>query len=276
MDHLFVIFQINEQDAESISATAVEPHIHDYEELIVGMSGKLDHFIDYKTTTIDSPLVSFVSKGKLHRVIPLLSNGMCKMWVMRFKSEFIPETTFQLYSYYHDYANIKLQQGGCFDRMVQLCQMVYEVMQYDSPDMSIVKHLLSALFSMIESERRKTATINDNINKTQNITFKNFLKILEDNYKRSEGVEFYAEKLFMTSRNLNLICKNILNQSVSEIIETRKLIEAKNLLINTNNTVAEIGYELGFNEKSYFTNVFRRKSGQTPTEFRQEMKKHLS
>jgi AraC-like DNA-binding protein len=63
---------------------------------------------------------------------------------------------------------------------------------------------------------------------------------------------------------------------VTEIIETRKLIEAKNLLLNSDKTISEIGYELGFNEKSYFTNVFKKKSGQTPSEFREEMKKLLS
>ena len=111
---------------------------------------------------------------------------------------------------------------------------------------------------------------------TQNITFKNFLKILEENFRRSEGVEFYAEKLFMSARNLNLICQNILQQSVSEIIETRKLIEAKNLLISTDKTISEIGYELGYNEKSYFTSVFKKKSGQTPSDFRDEMSKLIS
>jgi AraC-like DNA-binding protein len=80
----------------------------------------------------------------------------------------------------------------------------------------------------------------------------------------------------MTSRNLNLICHNILQQSVSEIIETRKLIEAKNLLISTDKAISEISYELGYNEKSYFANVFRKKSGQTPSEFREEMKRLIS
>jgi len=80
----------------------------------------------------------------------------------------------------------------------------------------------------------------------------------------------------MTSRNLNLICHNILQQSVSEIIETRKLIEAKNLLISSDKTISEISFEIGYNEKSYFTNVFRKKSGQTPSEFREEMKKLIS
>jgi AraC-like DNA-binding protein len=102
------------------------------------------------------------------------------------------------------------------------------------------------------------------------------LSILEENFRRSEGVEFYAEKLFMSSRNLNLICQQILNQSVSEIIETRKLIEAKNLLINSSLSISEIGFELGYKDKSYFTSVFKRKSGQTPIEFRDEMLKKLN
>ena len=80
----------------------------------------------------------------------------------------------------------------------------------------------------------------------------------------------------MSSRNLNLITKNILHQSVSEIIETRKLIEAKNLLVSTDKTVAEIGFDLGYNEKSYFTSVFKRRSGVTPTEFREEMRKLIT
>ena len=276
MQQIFHIFQIHEEDARRISAAPDDPHQHDYEELIVGMKGKLDHFIDFRKTILEAPLISFVSKGKTHRVIPGLVNGRCSMWVIRFRSEFIPETTFQLYSYYHDFANIKLQDGLCYDRMTQLCSMMFDEMQQTEPDLGIISHLLIALFSMIESERKKiTADAND-LNKTQNITFKNFLKILEENFRRPVGVEYYAEKLFMSIRNLNLICNNILNQSVSEIIETRKLIEAKNLLINTDKPISEIGFELGYKEKAYFTNVFRKKSGQTPSEFRQEMKKQLT
>ena len=129
---------------------------------------------------------------------------------------------------------------------------------------------------MIESERRKISNDEKLLSSTQNITFKNFLSILEENFRRPEGVEFYAEKLFMSATNLNLICHNILQKSVSEIIETRKLIEAKNLLITTDKTISEIGFELGYNEKAYFTTVFRKKTGQTPSEFRQEMNKLVS
>ena len=273
MDQPFHIFPITEEDVLKIAAAPSEPHHHDFEELIVGIAGRLEHFIDFKSTTIKAPFVSFVTRGKVHRVLPGTENGACNMWVLRFKSEFIAETTFQLYSHYHDHANITLQPDSCFERLVTVCKLIYGEMQQSAPDLAVVRHLLSALFTMIESERRKTETGETSNLSTQNTTFKNFLAILEENFRRSEGVEFYAEKLFMSARNLNLICQHILQKSVSEIIETRKLIEAKNLLATTDKTVAEIGFDLGYNEKAYFTAVFKKKSGQTPTEFREEMRR---
>jgi len=272
MNQPFHIFTVTETDAEKIASAPNEPHHHDFEELIIGIEGRLEHFIDFKSSTYEAPFVSFVTRGKIHRVNPGLTDGRCKMWVLRFKSEFIPESTFQLYSYYHDHANLEMQAGNCFQRMVTLCEMMYGEMKQDVPEYAIVRHLLSALFTMIESERRKTVQEEAGWQTTQNTTFKNFLAILEENFRRPEGVEFYAEKLFMSARNLNLICQNILQKSVSEIIETRKLIEAKNLLTNSDKSVSEIGYELGYNEKAYFTTVFKKKSGQTPTEFREEMR----
>jgi hypothetical protein len=216
-------------ESKRISASPDKPHQHEYEELIIGVEGKLEHFIDFKSTIIEAPLVSFVAKGKVHRVIPKLSKGNCDMWVLRFKSEFIAETIFQLYTIYHNNANLELQKGTCFNRLITICEIIDKEMQQLSPDLSIVRHLLNALFIMIESERKKSAANEENINAIQNETFKNFLIILEENFRRPLGVEFYAEKLFMSSRNLNLICQSIMNQSVSEIIDTRKLTEAKPL-----------------------------------------------
>jgi AraC-like DNA-binding protein len=276
MDQLFHIFRLGKKEAEEIETSPDEPHVHDFEELIVGIDGEIQHFIDFKCEKFKSPFISFVTKGKIHSIKPGIKNDKFDLWVIEFKSEFIPETTFQLYSYYHDHANLPMQKGEYFDRMVSICGMMYNETQQSIPDYAVIRLLLSTLFTMIESERKKTEFTDKRFYSTQNITFRNFLKILEENFRRPEGVEFYAEKLFMSARNLNLICHNILQKSVSEIIETRKLIEAKNLLISTNKTISEIGFELGYNEKAYFTTVFKKKSGQTPSEFREEMAKLIS
>lgn len=273
MTATFKIFKVDVDEAEKINASTNEPHQHEFEELLICVEGGLEHFIDFKTTIYNAPVISFVTKGKVHRVKPLVKDGSCLLWAIRFKSEFIAETTFQLYANFHESANIVLRADVCFRRIVALCEMMRGEMQQPEPDYAVLRQLLSTVFTMIDSERRKQQSDEKLEAGTQSVTFRNFLQILEENFRRDMGVDFYAEKLFMTARNLNTITQNILQQSVSEIIETRKLLEAKNLLTTTDKTVSEIGYELGYNEKTYFSNVFKKKSGQTPTEFRNEMRR---
>lgn len=276
MEGLFSIFRVNSAEAARIASAPDEPHQHDHEELIIGMEGRLEHFIDFNTITLDAPLVSFVTRQKVHRVIPRAVDGRCELWVLRFKSEFIPELTFQLYANYHNHAMLKLPEGRCFSRLATMCTLMHEEMAQPEPDLGVVRHLLTALFFMIDSERTRLLADADTTVPSQNNTLINFLRLLEENYQHSVGVDFYAERLFMSPRNLNLICKNILQQTVSEIIETRKLIEAKNQLTHSDRNISEIGFGLGYSEKAYFTTVFKRRTGQTPTEFREEMRRLLS
>lgn len=274
MTEVFKIFEVDPEEVERLASAENKPHAHTFEELLIGIEGSLEHFIDFERTVVDAPFVSFVTKGKIHQVRPQSKDGKCKIWVIRFQSEFIPETIFQLYSCFHDNANISFPSDRCFNRFVSLCEMMWEEATQMPPDYAILQHLLSTFFVMFEAERRKIS--DKDTSDTQNDTFLSFLKILEENFRRPVSVDFYAERLFMSSRNLNLICQHIMQQSVSEIIETRKLIEAKNLLVTTDMSVSEIGFELGYKEKSYFSNVFKKKAGQPPSTFRKEMKQLLS
>lgn len=44
--------------------------------------------------------------------------------------------------------------------------------------------------------------------------------------------------------------------------------EAKNVLLNSNKSVSEIAYSLGFEYPQYFNKLFKQKTGKTPIEFR--------
>lgn len=274
MQTLFEIEEITEDYTKEIASTSFEAHRHDFEELVIYTQGKISHFIDFNDYVLQAPLACFVSQGKLHRV--QMHEDEQKHypagWLIRFRSEFIPESRFQLYSNYHNFANIPFANPDHFTQACRLCEMIDLEYRSENPEYNILRSLLSSLFIIIETERKRQIP-DQAILPNQNDTFKSFLKILENNFSRDVPVDFYAEKLNMSVRNLNLICQNILQKSVSEIIETRKLIEAKSLLIRTNKTISEIGYELGYNEKAYFTNVFKKKSGMTPSEFRNEMSK---
>src|SRR5512145_764954 len=105
MNQLFSIFRIDAVKAKEIAAMPDEPHIHDFEELIVGIKGELEHFIDFRSSNVRAPLISFIAKPKAHRIVTKLQNHYFAMWVLRFRSEFIADTIFQLYTSFHNNAN---------------------------------------------------------------------------------------------------------------------------------------------------------------------------
>jgi AraC-like DNA-binding protein len=47
-------------------------------------------------------------------------------------------------------------------------------------------------------------------------------------------------------------------------------MEAKNILMSTDNTVAETAYQLGFQNPPYFSRLFKKEVGLTPTEYRNQ------
>jgi AraC family transcriptional regulator, transcriptional activator of pobA len=276
MDQFFHISNFSTDDAMRVASSPNEPHVHDFEELLVGVQGVIEHFIDFKAHQFKAPFISFIARGKVHRIKPMPDEGTCNIWVLRFSSDFLPETLFQLYALYNEHANIIMQKGDCFNQLVVISELINGEMKQPEPKLNVIRDLLRSLFTMIEAQREKYQQTDQETPKIQSVTFGNFLKILEENFRRPEGVSFYADKLFMSPRNLNLICQNIINKSVSDLIEARKLTEAKNLLIYTDKSISEIGFDIGYNEKSYFTNVFRKRTGMPPGEFRTSMRKIIS
>lgn len=274
MNELFEIFRVNNLALKELLKTADLPHQHNYEEIIVVIKGTLEHFIDFDSTVLHAPFVSFITKGKPHKIKPIDNGEDCDGFVIRFQSEFVSETIFQLYHFFHDNANTVFSTSREFERFVTLCELLNDEAQQKSVDYSIVRSLLNIILTILESEKRKSSS--NYVANNQNNHFVKFLHLLEENYHRPVGVSFYADKLQMSSRNLNIICQQILQKSINEIIQTRRLIKAKNLLTTTDKTISEIGFEIGYQEKSYFSNIFKKKTGKTPSTFRNEFNRLLS
>lgn len=67
---------------------------------------------------------------------------------------------------------------------------------------------------------------------------------------------------------LTQILKSDTGMTLCEYLNDTRLKEAKNLLLNTNRTVSEIAYQVGFSDEKYFMKLFKRKENVTPTQYR--------
>lgn len=97
----------------------------------------------------------------------------------------------------------------------------------------------------------------------------NFL--VEQYFKAEHSVSFYAGKLFKSPKTLsNNFAK--LNRSPLQIIHERIILEAKRLLIYTDKTAKEIAYEVGFEDASHLSRLFKKHTSQSPTDFKKQLK----
>ncbi|MEI6899486.1 MAG: AraC family transcriptional regulator [Bacteroidota bacterium] len=268
MEQPFHMFEVTKDLVKEILLQPSKPHRHQYEELLILTQGEPEHFIDFIREKVFAPVVIYVAQGKVHEFVP---DVYTRGWVIRYRNDFIPGSNFHFYSRYTDRIAFSFDPGRCRQQIGNLCDiMLYEYVENPSA-VNVYNHLFRALLAKLEAEGKHKLPVGDEKKPSRRDVFKVFLEILENNYTRNEGVGFYADKLNTSVRNLNLLCSKEFGKSVSEIIETRKLIEARQLLLNTEMNISEIGYSLGYNEKSYFTRVFSRKTGLTPSEFRLSM-----
>lgn len=99
--------------------------------------------------------------------------------------------------------------------------------------------------------------------------FLNTLQNVMDNQliKSDFSAEAFAEALGMSRMQLHRKLKALTGQTTTEFIRSQRLKLAASLLQKSDVNISEIGYQVGFNDHSYFTKCFRETYGCSPTEF---------
>lgn len=84
------------------------------------------------------------------------------------------------------------------------------------------------------------------------------------------AVEYFASRLNYSANYLSDLLKKETGKTIRDHIQFELLELAKIKLLNSNHTISEIAYELGFEYPQYFNRLFKTKVGLTPLEFRQK------
>lgn len=93
--------------------------------------------------------------------------------------------------------------------------------------------------------------------------------LIEQNYRTLHSPTDYAERLHVTPKTLGRIVREHRGTTPTELIRNRILIHAKWQLLHTLKPVKEISRELGFDDELYFSRLFKKATGQSPTFFRE-------
>ena len=100
--------------------------------------------------------------------------------------------------------------------------------------------------------------------------FDRFLRLVSEYHTSERGMAFYANKLGLTPKYLSKLVKQFSGRSGPDWIDSFVILEAKNMLRYSGDSIKEIVYKLNFLNPSVFYKYFKAHTGMTPSEYRNE------
>lgn len=93
--------------------------------------------------------------------------------------------------------------------------------------------------------------------------------LIEAHYQTWHSPADYAEQLHMPAKSLGRVVREQLGKSLTDLIRERILTHAKWQLLHTLKSVKEVSREVGFSDELYFSRMFKKATGYSPTFFRE-------
>ncbi|MBU5437525.1 response regulator [Tissierella sp. MSJ-40] len=122
-----------------------------------------------------------------------------------------------------------------------------------------LKKMIDIIFLDLDNKRENSEKSTKSIINYIEINIKKGVT-LEDVANYSNRNVYYLSKLFKKEMGINFI----------DYLTNRKIEIAKEMLSDTDMTMKNISMELGYNEPNYFSKVFRKNVGITPSKYREE------
>ncbi|WP_235954613.1 helix-turn-helix domain-containing protein [Cyclobacterium salsum] len=271
-------FQIYEVQGKTIRNSTYphetdRPHRHKYYEICVFITGAGRHEIDFESHPIHSNSVHFLSPGQIHLIS---RENDYHGYLMVFSRDFYgleagQEDILFALPFFNNPTLVPILNlsRDDFDELLHLIRSIRkEYLHWDGFTSEILRHFLQIF--LIKCKQYYLRYFADK-NKTLDPHFalvQQFNALVEQQFRQVHQVQDYAAMMAMSPSVLNKHVKNITGFTAGEVILDRLMLQAKRYLIYTDLSNKEIAYQLNYQDPSYFSRIFKRKTGKSPSDFR--------
>lgn len=157
--------------------------------------------------------------------------------------------------------------GAIGELIAQIDEELFSELPEKRTMLHVALQRLFIVFFRLWKQSESTQTIPNNLNARY---FRQFQQRVRQ-VGTTHSIAQLADDLAITSVHLNRICQAVAGKSASQLVQEHVLDEARKYLTYTTYTVSEIAYLLNFEYPNYFARFFRKHTGISPSEFREQL-----
>ena len=245
------------------------PHRADFYQIVWIESGESVQTVDFCPIKVVGGQILFVAKNQVVSFDTLSSyNGQIILFTDIFfnRSDFDTRLIKQLNLFNPFTGNTPIATNG---KMISLWHMMKDEFQakHDNFQSNTLHSLLNAF--LLQTSRQNAANITQTQNKNYQISLQ-FAELVEQHFKSLRKVNDFVEMMSISPKSLSKSLQATIGKTPKEYIDGHILLEAKRLLVYSNENIKEIAYVLGFEEPTNFSKFFREQTCLSPAEFKKQ------
>ncbi|ASS41889.1 AraC family transcriptional regulator [Eubacterium minutum ATCC 700079] len=210
----------------------------------------------------------------LHKKIPI--NSVSITFMPEYYKEYLSERYPNLYE---DPSEAFGQVDGCTD-FPELVTVFNQIKNYTGEGISAklfyeskANEALSIILEKAgkqngEQGRRRFSIPKDDLDAVISVT-----NYINEHYAADIRMDFLSQIACMSRAKLKYIFKDVYHMSIQQYIVTRRIAHAEHLLRDTALPVSRIAEMVGYKHIGSLSDMFRRRTGMKPTEYREKMQK---
>ncbi|WP_347219726.1 AraC family transcriptional regulator [Chryseobacterium sp.] len=276
-------YDLNDISRHGIIAERMEHRNHESDDMLLDKgihrdnnyiftcmeSGHVKMMVDFKTVESQDPAIFCVLPGQVHQALIMKD---VSGWFIAVKAELIPETVRSVF----EELLVEIQPVPVNKSWVEKLNSSTRILQSFLSDEILASkegslivqsqlHAITGIFAFIYKHENQARTTHEP--RALQLT-RAFRTLVRAEFKTLKSPSSYANLLNISRGYLTEVIREVTGKSAQYWIHQEVLIESKRLLVFTHLTIKEIAHELGYDDHTYFSRLFSKLEGQSPSEFR--------
>ena len=273
-------FQFSSYSFNSLYDYAKVPnHLHEELEIIYFKNGKALYEIDFNKYLVEGESIIIIRKNMVHGVEPnRMAQGEGNIFI--FNTSLMEGASFDFVS--SKYINPIINEEAQIPKIISLkenpesfnyLKTILEEISYIwvekkvAYELKIKNRVLEFFAHLYELNFIKINNVSEK-EKQKQIKIERVFYYIHENYKKKISLEDTSKILELSPAYFGKFFKEYTGQNFIDYLNNYRLAQGAQLILNTDMSITEICYEVGFENLSYFINSFKKHFKETPGKYR--------